>query len=307
MRPCKVWNLVIPILILTVSIFGILKVSEPAEGALEAHIGVHADPGQTELHAQVDPARGGIVTFTGYIIGEQPVDLGAQYAVVNLVAEIEGWEVTRIPSLVLTRMTSQVPFSVSVIVPANTETSGMDVTKTMTISGTWAYEPGVQEGVVNPLDVFVYIDQFYEYRVRAKHPFIQTSPGGEFDIEIEVTNEGNGDDEISIDIDRRGNMESHGWAFVFETTNWNVPYQKTVKIPVHIATPKKWDGWRNKITVIKFRITSDQAVQTNSLAESATYSIFIRQRGVSVPGFEPLIVIFAILFCSLFMYRKRRH
>ena len=103
MRLCKVRNMVILMMILTIAAFGLLKNSDPADGLAQAVIIVHPDPGQSELHAQVDPSRGGIVTFTGYVDGKQPIDLDSQYAVVNLVAEIEGWEVTKIPSLVLTR------------------------------------------------------------------------------------------------------------------------------------------------------------------------------------------------------------
>jgi hypothetical protein len=307
MRPWKAQAMIILLLILMVSILGFYKGVETVDGAGGALIIVNPDPGQSELHAKVDPSRGGIVTFTGFVDGKQPVDLDSQYAVVNLVAEIEGWEVTKIPSLVLTRSMNQIHFSVSIMVPPNIQTSGLDVTKIMSISGAWSYEPNGQSGIVDPLEVFVYIDQFYEYRIRAKQPFIQTSPGGEFDIELEITNEGNGDDHVSIGVDRRENMESHGWAFVFETTSWDIPYQKTVIIPVHIATPKRWDGWRNKIVTIKFRLMSEQAVQTNAVAESASYSIFIRQRGVSVPGFEPFMVLIAILLASIFTLYKRRH
>ncbi|MGA1792710.1 MAG: choice-of-anchor T family protein [Thermoplasmatota archaeon] len=307
MRLVRFRLLTIMALVVLMGASGFLLFPDDAEAVGEAIVTVNPDSGQSALHAKVDPSRGGIVTFKGFVTLTEALSPDVQFVVVNLQAQVEGWEVTAIPILTLTSSFTQLQFAVSVRVPAGYKTSGLDATKIMTITGRWNYEPNTRSGDVQPLDVFIYIDQFYEYRVRCDTPFIQTSPGGEFDIEVEVINEGNGDDEVTIEIDRRDTMESNGWAFVFDTTKWDVPYQKSVKVPIHIATPKKWDGWRNNIVVIKFIVTSEQAIASHSVSESATYSIFIRQRGVSVPGFEPVLALFAIIIASTFFaYRRRR-
>jgi len=286
---------------------GMLLVPDDAEAVGEAIVTVNPESGQSALHAQVDPSRGGIVTFRGFVTLTEALSPDVQFVVVNLVAQVEGWEVTPIPILTLTDVLNPIQFAVSVIVPEGYKTSGLDATKTMTITGSWVYEPNTRSGDVQPLDVFIYIDQYYEYMIKCDTPFIQTSPGGEFDIELEIINEGNGDDQISLVVDRRDVMESNGWAFVFDTTQWDVPFQKSIKIPVHIATPKKWDGWRNNIIVVKFMMTSDQAVASHAVTEPAAYSIFIRQRGVSVPGFEPVLALFAlIIVCTVLVHRRRR-
>jgi len=307
MRLVRLRFMFITLLVISVGAFGLIRDSEEAEAVGQAIVTVNPESGASALHAKVDPSRGGIVTFRGYISLTEAWSPDVQFVVVQLQAEVEGWEVTTIPVLTMTSSFTQIGFSVSVIVPAGYKTSGLDFTKIMTITGSWAYEPDSRGGQVQPLDVFIYIDQFYEYRIRCLQPFIQTSPGGEFDIELEVINEGNGDDEVAIDIERRDVLEANGWAFVFGTTKWEVPYQQTVKIPVHIATPKKWEGWRNNIISIKFSLTSEQAIMTNSVTEPASYSIFIRQRGVSVPGFEPVVAFFAVMIASMFvLYRRRR-
>ena len=195
MSQWKVRCLVLIIMMLGVSILGLYEGTEDAEAIGEALITILPD--QAALHAKVDPSRGGIVTLTGLIDGKQPRDIEYQFIVVDLVAEVEGWQVTEIPTIILNRNMPQVAFSVSVMVPKEMQTSGMDATKSLSISGTWSYEPDTGlSGDVEPVEVFIYIDQFYEYRIRAKQSFIQTSPGGEFDMEIEVINEGNGIDEI---------------------------------------------------------------------------------------------------------------
>jgi hypothetical protein len=227
---------------------------------------------------------------------------------VTLEAEVEGWEVTRIPPLIVTKNMRQIGFSVSVVVPAEMQTSGLDATKSLRVFGEWSYEPdSVLTGSVEPVEIFIYIDQFYEYRVTSDYSFIQTSPGGEFDIDLEITNEGNGDDEVTIDIDRRDEMEERGWAFVFDVTKWDVPHQQTIKIPIHVATPRRWDGYRDKVAVIRFNVYSEQAIMNNAVSEQASYSIFIRQRGVSLPGFEPLLMLLAVFLVSILAFHKRRH
>jgi hypothetical protein len=282
-----------------------------ADGAGNLIVTIHpgrADsPGGDSILADVDPERGGIVTFVGYINVEQWLEIDAQYAVVDLNAEIEGWPVTEIPMLVVNKMQTRIPFSLSIMIPPRSPTSGLDYTKALTISGTWSYVPETNSGQITPVTFFIYIKQYYEYSVRCKQPYIQTSPGGEFDIELEITNTGNGDDEVTVDIDRRSMMESNGWAFVFEVTKFEISHGKKVVVPIHIATPKKWEGWRNNIVVLTFTVASEQAAQTGAVVEAAVYSIYIRQRGVSVPGLEiPVILLGMIMVLALTIVRRRK-
>jgi len=281
-----------------------------ADGAGNLIVTIHpgriGSPGGDSILADVDPERGGIVTFVGYINVEQWVEIDAQYAVVDLEAEIEGWPVTEIPLLVVTKSQSTIPFSLSIMIPPRSMTSGMDYTKTLTVSGSWEYVPESNSGQVSPVTFFVYIKQYYEYSVRCKQPYIQTSPGGEFDIDLEITNTGNGEDEVTVDIERRSTMESNGWAFVFETTKFELAHGQKKVVPVHIATPKKWEGWRNNIVVLTFTVASEQASQTGAVVEGAVYSVYIRQRGVSLPGFEVPVILLGMLLVFILSSKRRR-
>lgn len=295
------------LLVLGMCLASLVKVPERADGVGGALVTVLPDTGNQALFAEVDPVRGGIVTLTGKVRIDQPVDLDAQYVTVQLYAEVGDWEVTRIPLITAARIPTIIPFSVSVVVPQNTRTSGLDVTEMMTITGSWSYEPGLLQGQVEPVDVLVYIRQFYQYRVRCSTPYIHTSPGGEFDLELEIVNEGNGKDEVTIEIDRRDRMEDHGWTFVFDKAKYELPHGETIKVKFHVSTPKKWDAFRNNIVVLHFTVSSDQAIRSNAVSENAFYSVFVRQRGVAVPGFEVPLMLLALLAAVSFSYiRKRR-
>lgn len=284
-------------------IAGVPGETDAAGGAL---VTVLPDAGNSALYAEVDPVRGGIVTFTGKVIVEQPVDIDAQYVSIQLVAEVEGWQVTQIPLMTSARLPAEIPFSVSTVVPQFTATSGLDATKTMSISGTWSYEPGLITGQVQPVEVFIYIKQFYQYSVRSPTPNIQTAPGGEFDLTLEIMNEGNGDDEFGIEIQNRERMEDNGWTFIFDQAKFNIPHGETLEVTFKVTTPKKWDAFRNNIVVLHFIVTSHQAVNANAISETAFYSVYVRQRGVAIPGFEAPLMLLAVLAVLSIAYVKRR-
>lgn len=293
-------------MVLSMGLITLVEIPDGSDAAGEALVTVLPDTGNQALYAEVDPVRGGIVTFTGKVSIDQPVDLDAQYVSVQLHAEVGGWEVTEIPLMTVARLPTIIPFSVSAIVPQNTRTSRMDVTEVMTITGSWSYEPGLLQGQVEPVDVLVYIRHFYQHSVKCSTPYIHTSPGGEFDLELEIVNEGNGDDEVVIDIDRRDRMEDHGWTFVFDKAKYAVPHGESITVKFHVSTPKKWDTFRNNIVVLHFVVTSDQAARSNAVSETAFYSVYVRQRGVAVPGFEAPLMLLALLATTSLAYVKRR-
>lgn len=282
-----------------------LDISKEADALGELRVTIEMD--SYEPNVDVDPQRGGIITYTGSIRTVQVNDPDFQLANVFLEANCSaGWRVTEIPVLTLTRGTSVRQFSVSVFVPQLYKASEIDTIHTLTIKGNWAYDPGILTGDIDPTNVFLHVNQVYQYTIKCNPGYIHTSPGGEFIIDLEITNEGNGDDEVEISIDRRDRMEDNGWAFVFSQTQFILPYDETIIVPVRVTTPSRWDGWRNVISVIRFQVTSSQALQNSDVAENVYYSVYVRQRGVSVPGFEAPLLLVSVMAVAFLMVRRRR-
>ncbi|MFW3146201.1 MAG: choice-of-anchor T family protein [Thermoplasmatota archaeon] len=307
MRPIRTGLLVLSLLTIIAAGFAYFPPQGEVDAAGGALVTVLPDVGMTALHADVDLVRGGIVTFTGSVFADLPLDIDAQYVIVNLEADAGGWETTEIPEIIIARLPSSVPFSVSVIVPKNTSTSGLEASNSLKITGSWSYEPGLLTGTIEPVESFIFVQQFYQYRVTCSDTFIQTSPGGEFDLVLEIYNEGNGDDEITFDLERKEHMENNGWAFIYDQTKWTIPKGGSVKIPISVSTPKKWEMWRNSLVVLHFIITSEQGSYNNEVIEVAQFSVFVRQRGVGIPGFElPVILLSLLLVLSLGLARRRR-
>jgi hypothetical protein len=307
----RVRSILLMIIIFVIPGILALNTAEEAEGALDLGISIQMD--QQEQNVDVDPQRGGIITYTGRVdITQKFRDLDFQFAMISLNATCTaGWEVTDIPVYTVSRVGIDEPeFSVSVFVPQLTTATGKSEVHEVIISGTWWYEPEIEgltsSGEIPATSTFLYVNQVYQYQIRSEPGYIQTAPGGQFDLDLIIENTGNGDDEIEVVIERRARMEDNGWAFIMDRTHYELPRGGTQKVNIKVTTPNRWDGWRNVISVIRFRVTSSQASQNNDVSQEVYYSVYVRQRGVSVPGFEAPLMLAAVILASALTLRRRR-
>ncbi|OYT46155.1 hypothetical protein B6U90_01690 [Thermoplasmatales archaeon ex4484_6] len=305
MRCLSLCMLGLAVLFLLLPSTGVMGPAGESDGAGELSATITLDP--DEPNVDVDPQRGGVITFTGKVVTTQPRDFDFQFGIIRLDAVCTaGWRVTEIPVLTVTLSHRSPEFSVSVFVPQMTTATEKDQIQKIIISGNWTYEPGLLSGRIDPAEAFIHVDQVYQYSAWCEPGYVQTSPGGQFTVDLIVENQGNGDDEIDVTIDRRATMEDNGWAFIMPMSKFKVPYEGSVKIPVTVSAPTRWDGWRNVISVIRFSITSVQAAKNGDVAEDVKYSLYIRQRGVAIPGFEPALVLLSVLMVSLIVMKRRR-
>ena len=295
--------------LISASIF-LMAAPEDAEGAIG--VAIHIDMDETQKTIHVIPGMGGVVTFTGEIHADNLAEMNAQVVLITLQASVPDepdWHVTDIPLLVATQSQSIISFSFSIRVPLSSITSGMNEIRKPIISGSWIFEPGFIEGEVPQTECTVFIGQYYQYTVTSDTPYIQTSPGGEIDVVLEITNQGNGDDIIVVDVKNKEFLAEEGWVVEQKERRFDLPFQGTIKVPIRIIAPAGWDPWVNDITFVKFHIYSVQAENSQTLVdgERVFYSIYIGQSGVSVPGFEPLLLILALFIVTMmYMHRRRQ-
>jgi hypothetical protein len=299
------------VLITLLSVGACLAILMPdrADAVGEMSVTAFLDNGRNSVDANVDPERGGVATFTGYVIPLFPFEVDGQYAIIRLTADAGGWETTEIPVMTATKVTTKLLFSVSVLVPPGTEASGGDISQTISISGTWTYEPESRSGQIEPVDGFIVIRQYYMYKLDLERSYLQVSPGTGFEVELTIQNQGNGDDEVELSIEGREALENEGWTFQMNKTLYKLPFNGRTKVTMTITTPKEWSTWVNEVRVFRFIVVSSQAVGTPEveLYEVAGVSMFVRVQGVSVPGFEPMVAIIAIVIgAAMFAGRRVR-
>ncbi|UCG68015.1 MAG: hypothetical protein JSV09_09240 [Thermoplasmata archaeon] len=98
-------------------------------------------------------------------------------------------------------------FSVSVKVPQGTSCSESG---TVTVSGYW-----IQGGLmydIAPVSTIVIIEQYYKMKVSIDKTGFLVDPGDNIDVDLNVANEGNGDDIYQIDIENQKDLEDDGFA-----------------------------------------------------------------------------------------------
>jgi hypothetical protein len=294
------------LLLLAAGMISMIQIPEEADGVGEliGSIDLLPDTKYTDIHS----GTSALVTFYGEISVEWPVDIQAQYAVIDLTIHSEPFKSTEVPPLIVMPGMTKANFTFSVILPYELPYPAENGTGVyqMTVDGTWRYEPnGVLTGSFDPKDFKVMANQFYQYTVWSDQPYIQTSPGGAMDLKIKVRNDGNGDDMIHLEINNKDELEKNGWTMQLFRSEFDLPYAQTITITIPVTTPVDWSAWKNEVTQIHFTVSSEQA-QAGVMTEEVDYFIFIRQTGIAVPGFEIPVILISILFVSILTSLRRR-
>jgi len=269
-----------------------------ADAVGEVGVSIIMDPLPAVCH--VGPGSDRIVTLTGTIQATEPLDIQAQFAVIELSVDCGSWFVTDIAPIVLYSSSREARFSFSIQIPKGTPfETGSPQDRVFSVTGTWRYEPGSLSGPVQPADFIIDVEQYYLFSIKCRTPNISTSPGGEFDLDLEIENQGNGDDRIVIDILNKDMLLKEGWVVPYAQTAFDIAYAGTLPVKVKVSAPVRWSAYTNMVTPIRFQLTSVQASSSNTLSEVASCTVFVRERGMSVPGFEVPAIAIAVAFMMM--------
>lgn len=260
---------------------------------------------QTKQTAYVAPGQDGVVTFTGEVTAQIPWAPNIQFLVVTLQADAGGWPVSVPPSLTFSRSISVNNFALSVQVPVETsqKTQGQ-----LSISGRWRYSPGTLGGTVDPATAIIVIKQYYQFSVGCDKPYVRISPGSSLGFKLRLINEGNSADRLVVEVLNLDRLASQGWTIQLSQDKFQVPEKQEKVLTVSVTTPVKWYLWKNGVDTLRLRITSAQAESLGDISDIADYSLYIRQRGFSIPGYEPVLAIMAltIMATMLFSFARRK-
>ena len=104
-------------------------------------------------------------------------------------------------------------------------------------------------------------------------------------------------------------LADEGWTIQLSQDKFAVPEKQEKVLTVSVTTPMKWNIWKNEVKTIRIRVISAQAEGLGDTSDIADYSLYVRQRGFSTPGYEPALAIIALAIISTllvgFASRKR--
>lgn len=277
----------------------IIFIPEEAEAGLAATVTVGLD--QAEATALVAPGQKGVVTFTGTVHCTMPIDPAVQTVLVSLQANAGGWAWSLTPStMVFDRQVKDAVFTVSVRVPPRTPHI---VTQQLTIDGRWYNKPGILSGPVFPATAMINVRQFYKFQLECPKPFVEISPGDQLTFQLRIKNEGNDQDTIRLGLDPKTekNLDSMGWAVMLPASEYIIDAGSEQVVKITVMPPQEWNLWKNEVTTIKVKIYSFQALSLGEIPVETAYSLYVRERGYSAPGYEMYLLVFGMVCIGFVM------
>jgi hypothetical protein len=178
----------------------------------------------------------------------------------------------------------------------------------VTVTGTWRYTPGTIQGTVIPDTAAILVDQYYLFSVGCDKSYVQVSPGDSIGYRLRLINEGNSQDKLKVDIKNLPSLIKQKWTVVLSQDQFIVQEKQESPVTIGVSTPVKNIIWKNDVDMVSLRITSTQAESLSQVSIPSEYTLYIRQKGFQIPGFEPTFAIIAMVLISTLLLgfaRKR--
>ncbi len=288
-------------LVVLVAAVAIIAIPQEAEGQGTIIPVVSAAFDDSSKNADVTPggSGNGIVKNTGTI----SCDSGSQTQVtVALTISAGGWGAAITPSsMTFPAGTSSKPFSITVRAPPGTSHK---VSQNVVVGGSWTGAEGLV-GDVDSTSMIVFIDQYFKLILESDNPLTEINPGDDLTFSMKIWNMGNDEDDFVIEITNQKSLSDEGWTI--PTVPKQTIEEKGVRpFKIQLTSPQDWTLWKNKVSPVNVKVYSDKSRLSNPDAEVfMMYSLYVRQKGVYLPAYDPLIMVSGIAVAMLVFSNRR--
>jgi len=173
-------------------------------------------------------------------------------------------------------------------------------TPQVTVSG-YFVQGGLQYEIP-PVTQIIEIEPYYKLEVDTPPP--QEIGAGEFVyFAIRITNVGNSEDTYRFEFLNLEKLQENQWT-VATITDKTFIEDEMKTITVSAQAPQTWTIWRNEVTPFNLRITSVQSEETSFLVRYDV-PLYVRQKGIYIPGFSPVFAIIGIGVVALILGKRR--
>jgi hypothetical protein len=178
---------------MTINIAG-EEIEKPYAGSPNIRI----DLDQEMVQVNVEPGNDGIGRFTGTVYCEMPASTPpGQYCYVQLTADAGGWPCSNPEVMTFDRNHEEEDFALSIQVPIETSQSTHGQ---LSVSGRWSYSPGALGGTIPPATAIIKVMPYSKPIVSTESRNNTIKVGKWGDIVIKVTNGGNANDEMQLEV-----------------------------------------------------------------------------------------------------------
>ncbi len=260
----------------------------------------------TEQEAKVGPGQTGIVRFPGTVSADMiGPGQNVQLIVVRLQADC-GWATTISPTTLYftsAETGSLKTFEAVVRVPNFTsfQTQGQ-----LTVSGTVQTIPGSPVLYnIQPTDGIITIQPYYMVTVSCDEPYIEINPGDPLVFNLKIKNDGNAQERMKIEIPNLDKLAEEDWVVSTGARTIMLEEGKEDIVKISVTSPQDWTLYRNRVSKVDIKVTAETSTEEGLSPEIQEYSLFIRDKGIYIPGFEPLFAILALV-CVVAVFRRKR-
>lgn len=247
--------------------------------------------------AKVSESAQGTVQFSGTVsIDKLPVER----VVVTLTTSVDaGWASQCSPSSMLFTSTAPQSFTVTVIVPQATPSN---IIGTLKIDGK-AVGGGLQ-GLTNT-QAIITVAPYYRVMMESDMPYREITPGSQAFYSFKIWNVGNAIDSFELEIVNLKDLVQKKWTVTLSSNQIakvNPNEYKTVRVTCQ--SPRDWVIWKSEPTMINIKSSSMNAKE-GQLVITQSFPLYAYEKGMYIPGFDPLFLIVAIAFGAIMLQRRK--
>ncbi len=286
------------IALLTLSMISMMMAFVPEEAEASpltiVTLSLQADPPKVD----VSPGSAGIVTMHGTVTCTK---FGPDLVKVFLTGTSDFGTAPVVPSSFVfsgsagTATTEK--FSVTTRVPMGTT---FTLTPAVTVQG--YYDQGALRDTVNPVSQIIQIEPYYKLEVDSPPP--QEIGAGEYVyFLLKITNVGNTEDTYEFVFLNLEDLQDDQWT-VATITPKTFQEDDIKTITVSAQAPQTWTIWKNEVQPFNLRILSQQSEDEGG---NVRYEVplYVRTKGIYIPGFSPVFAIMGIGVVALIMGKRR--
>jgi hypothetical protein len=262
------------------------------------------DPPAT-AEADVAPGKSGLVTLTGTVtVNEAMLGQSIQMAIVSLQASCDqGWPVTLSPTTITldpSKGQDTGYWSLTVKVPPRTPHK---ISANVVVSGDARVFPGQLVYPIQESKGLVTVKQFYRFSIFCSKPYIVVMPGSPVMFTITIKNEGNALDKFGFEVTNQERYVRAGWSIQLSSPAIEIEEQQEDNIKISITTPLDWTIYKVELSEFKIRVISKQCLANEQILKFEDYSIYVREKGYYIPGFDPWFIIIALAGVAVVLKR----
>lgn len=225
------------------------------------------------------------------------------------------------PDLVKVFLTGSSDFGPAPVVPANFVFSGssgaqstetysvttrvpMGTTFTMTpaITVQGYFDQGGLRNTIAQVSQIIQIEAYYKLEVDNPPP-MEIGTGESVFFNLKISNVGNSEDTYEFVLLNLEDLQDNEW--IINTITPKTFMEDDIKtVPVSAQAPQTWTLWRNEVVPFNLRIVSQQSMEEGG---SVRYEVplYVRVKGIYIPGFSPMFAIIGIGTIALIMGKRR--